>query len=80
MPNVSQIVGLYFLTGFYKLKVRNKLDYREAMVFVSFIGLLVAQLSNADLIICNGITWGLMLCITDAIFKNKTINIYTSYS
>ena len=41
------------------------------MVFVSFIGLLVAQLSNADLIICNGVVWGLMLCISDIIFEKS---------
>lgn len=61
----------YFIRAFYTLKCKNCIDYRNAMVFVSFIGLLVAQLSNADLIICNGVAWGLMLCISDIIFEKS---------
>lgn len=56
---------LYLIFGFYKLKKKDAIEYKKGMIFVSFVGLLVAQLSNADLIVCNGITWGLMLCIVD---------------
>lgn len=56
---------LYLFFGFYRLKKKNAIEFKKVMIFVSFVGLLVAQLSNADLIICNGITWGLMLCMVD---------------
>lgn len=65
------IPAFHFIRVFYTLKCKDCIDYRNAMVFVSFIGLLVAQLSNADLIICNGVAWGLMLCISDTIFENR---------
>lgn len=54
---------LYMLYKFYKILRYSQVDYQQTMAFISFVGLLVAQLSNADLIICNGVTWGLMMCI-----------------
>ena len=55
----------YFCKKLLVLYKINLLNYMHVVVFISFCGLLVAQLTNAYMLICNGVTWGLMLCMVE---------------
>ena len=44
------------------------------MAFISMIGLLAAQLSNAGFAECNGFIWGLLLCVIESEDTNKKDN------
>ena len=55
------IIGLLF--AFNRSRKLGLLDYEDFVAFISFVGLLFAQFSNTNLIVCNGITWGLMWCM-----------------
>ena len=77
------IIGLlmYLFVVFYLLynlfKYRNILfqDYRIVCLIISMIGLLMAQISNAGLINCNGIVWGLLYCVIENMkYKKGKIN------
>lgn len=73
------IIGLlmYLSVVFYLLynifKYRNMLlqDYRIVCLIISMIGLLMAQISNAALINCNGIVWGLLYCTIECIIDKN---------
>lgn len=53
-------------------KYKNLLmqDFRIICLIISMIGLLMAQISSAYLINCNGIVWGLLYCMIEGI-KHK---------
>ena len=76
------IIGLlmYLSVVFYLLynifKYRNMLfqDYRIVCLIISMIGLLMAQISNAALINCNGIVWGLLYCVIESIKSKQKIS------
>lgn len=56
----------------WKLLQRRKLlcdDYRVIILVIATIGLLIAQLSSAYFVVCNGIVWGLLYCKLEEIRK-----------
>lgn len=63
-------VVIYLLYNVFKYKNLLMKDFRIICLIISMIGLLMAQISSAYLINCNGIVWGLLYCMIEGI-KHK---------
>lgn len=63
-------VVIYLLYNIFKYKNLLTQDFRIICLIISMIGLLMAQISSAYLINCNGIVWGLLYCVIESI-KHK---------
>lgn len=63
-------VLIYLLYNIFKYKNLLMQDFRIICLIISMIGLLMAQIGNANLINCNGIVWGLLYCVIEGV-KHK---------
>ena len=64
-------VVIYLLYNIFKYKNLLMKDFRIICLIISMIGLLMAQISSAYLINCNGIVWGLLYCVIEDIKHKK---------
>ena len=64
-------VVIYLLYNMFRYRKLLLQDYRIICLIISMIGLLMAQISNAALVNCNGIVWGLLYCIIENLKGNK---------
>ena len=63
-------VIVYLLYKLIKYRKYLLKDYKIICLFISMLGLLMAQISNAALVICNGIVWGCLYCAIESIKNN----------
>ena len=67
-------IVFYLLYNVFKYRSILLQDYRIICLIISMIGLLMAQISNAALINCNGIVWGLLYCVIESIKSKQKIS------
>ena len=58
-------VVIYLLYNMFRYRKLLLQDYRIICLIISMIGLLMAQISNAALVNCSGIVWGLLYCVIE---------------
>lgn len=68
-------VVMYLLYNMFRYRKLLLQDYRIICLIISMIGLLMAQISNAALVNCSGIVWGLLYCVIENMkYKKGKIN------
>ena len=68
-------VAIYLLYNIFRYRKLLVQDYRIICLIISMVGLLMAQISNAALVNCSGIVWGLLYCMIENMkYKKGKIN------